>query len=72
MKRLVDKIRSLRGGFDRFENFIDVSYVINVNEDGYIHIKYLEKYLLLFYLLFLIYFVFLYLNYFQIRYQILI
>lgn len=40
MKRLVDKIRSLKGGFDRFENFNGNKYVINVNEDGYIHIKY--------------------------------
>lgn len=40
MKRLVDKIRNLKGGFDRFENFKGNDYVINVNEDGYIHIKY--------------------------------
>ena len=40
MKRLVEKIRSLKGGFDRFEYFLEKGYVINVNEDGYIHIKY--------------------------------
>ena len=40
MKRLVEKIRSLKGGFDRFEHFLEKDYVINVNEDGYIHIKY--------------------------------
>lgn len=40
MKRLVYKIRNLKGGFDRFENFKGNNYVINVNEDGYIHIKY--------------------------------
>ena len=40
MKRLVEKIRSLKGGFDRFEYFLEKDYVINVNEDGYIHIKY--------------------------------
>ena len=40
MKRLVEKIRSLKGGFDRFEHFLEKGYVINVNEDGYIHIKY--------------------------------
>lgn len=40
MKRLVEKIRSLKGGFDRFEYFLEKNYVINVNEDGYIHIKY--------------------------------
>ena len=40
MKRLVEKIRSLKGGFDRFEYFLEKGYVINVNEDGHIHIKY--------------------------------
>ena len=40
MKRLVEKIRSLKGGFDRFEYFLEKGYAINVNEDGYIHIKY--------------------------------
>ena len=40
MKRLVEKIRSLKGGFDRFEYFLEKDYIINVNEDGYIHIKY--------------------------------
>ena len=40
MKRLVEKIRRLKGGFDRFEYFLEKGYVINVNEDGYIHIRY--------------------------------
>ena len=40
MKRLVEKIRRLKGGFDRFEYFLEKDYVINVNEDGYIHIRY--------------------------------